>query len=548
MQGTADRHAEVATGGSWLGAAVRWVGTVAFLAAVFYFVDVGEVASRLVELEARWLAAAVALSVPLHLLIGLRWAFTARRVGAPLTFGRATAEYYLAIFVSQVLPVGFAGPAAAAVRHHERLARAGEAVGLGVCIRAIILDRVSSLLAFSIWMAACAIAWLTRGESWVAPIGFGLAAIWAIVGVAAAFLGRRSGDGVLVRFSRDGKRALVAEGALGFHLVVSTAAIGCIVGMFYCAGRAVGVELDFVTVLQVVPLILGSTALPLGFAGWGVREATAAALYGLLALGAEAGVAVSVTFGLISLVTSAPGLAVLLAPAAGRVARRPTGPRLLYASWFIAGAVASILLGHPAYVAMAGVVAMAVSVVRGRRAWTPDGSFGAANAVTALRVVLTAMLWLIFELSSPALFVSALVLVFALDGLDGYLARRRGSSSPFGAHFDMASDAYLVLVLCVLLATHDIVGMWVLVGGLLHYVYELAVAIVPARGVVPRSKFGRAAYFILVTSLIVPFLAPAAASWVAATGAICVSLSYVHSFFWTYVARLEDGADSADDA
>ena len=534
-----DRPAEP----SRLGLALRWLGTLVFVAAVFHFVDVSDVAARMAGLDLGWVLAAVALSVPLHVLMGIRWAFTARRVGAPLGVGRAISEYYLAIFVNQVLPVGIAGPAAAAVRHHDRLRRAGDAPGLGACVRAIVLDRVSGQLALALWMAASGAAWLARGHTWVAPIGFGLAVVWAVAAAVAAFLWRRPGDGWLSRLSRESRRALIAHGALAFHLSISTAIIGCLVGMFYCAGRALGVELDLIAVLQVVPLILGSAALPLGFAGWGVREATAGALYGLLALGAEAGVAVSVTFGLISLVTSAPGLAVLVAPAAGRVVRHRHRARLAYSLGLIAGAAASVVTGHPVWVSVAGLLALAGSVWRGRGAWTPAGGFGAANAITALRVVMTGSLWLVFELYPAHIFIALLLVVFALDGVDGHLARRRRAASTFGENFDKEADAYLVLVLCVLLATSGIVGPWVLVGGLLHYVYELAVALFPARGVVPRSQFGRAVHLILVVSLIVPFLWHAGAEPVAAVGAVLVSVSYAFSFYWTFSAR--EGADPA---
>ena len=38
----------------------------------------------------------------------------------------------------------------------------------------------------------------------------------------------------------------------------------------------------------------------------------------------------------------------------------------------------------------------------------------------------------------------------ALDGVDGWLARRSGIASAFGARFDMEIDALLILVLAVL--------------------------------------------------------------------------------------------------
>jgi uncharacterized membrane protein YbhN (UPF0104 family) len=53
--------------------------------------------------------------------------------------------------------------------------------------------------------------------------------------------------------------------------------------------------------------VLLAAALPAFFSGWGVREATAAALYHLSGLQAAEGAVVSVVFGIVSLISSLPG-------------------------------------------------------------------------------------------------------------------------------------------------------------------------------------------------------------------------------------------------
>jgi hypothetical protein len=63
-------------------------------------------------------------------------------------------------------------------------------------------------------------------------------------------------------------------------------------------------------------------------AGWGPREAAAASAFAIVGLGAEAGVAASTAFGVLTLIAVAPGAIVLLvdrmtAPAS---LSRPTSP------------------------------------------------------------------------------------------------------------------------------------------------------------------------------------------------------------------------------
>jgi hypothetical protein len=121
-----------------------------------------------------------------------------------------------------------------------------------------------------------------------------------------------------VRVLRDGRAALLERGAPWIQAAFSTAAVAVLLLQFTCAGRAAGASLDPFTAMQVVPLVLAATTFPWAFGGWGAREAACAALYRLLGLDAATGVAVSVTFGILSLAAAAPGLVVLAVPEARR--------------------------------------------------------------------------------------------------------------------------------------------------------------------------------------------------------------------------------------
>ncbi|MCC6626777.1 MAG: CDP-alcohol phosphatidyltransferase family protein [Chloroflexi bacterium] len=66
-----------------------------------------------------------------------------------------------------------------------------------------------------------------------------------------------------------------------------------------------------------------------------------------------------------------------------------------------------------------------------------------ANLITLGRLVLLFLTLGLLYSGSAALALTALLLtivIFAADGLDGWVARRRGSDSQFGAIFDIAGD------------------------------------------------------------------------------------------------------------
>lgn len=103
-------------------------------------------------------------------------------------------------------------------------------------------------------------------------------------------------------------------------------------------------------------------------------------------------------------------------------------------------------------------------------------TWGPANTVTLARVTLiggvAALAADLFSGSGPVLALTALATVaLLLDGVDGQVARRTGTTSKLGARFDMEADSVLVLVLSVVVAVT--LGWWVLAVGVFRYVFAL---------------------------------------------------------------------------
>ncbi|MGY1579303.1 CDP-alcohol phosphatidyltransferase family protein [Streptomyces sp. MN13] len=109
-------------------------------------------------------------------------------------------------------------------------------------------------------------------------------------------------------------------------------------------------------------------------------------------------------------------------------------------------------------------------------------SFGPANRVTLGRATLvggvTALVADSFRSSPPVtLFVALTAVALILDGVDGKVARRTGTSSALGARFDMEVDAFLILVLSVYVSAE--LGPWVLLIGGMRYAFVAAARVWP---------------------------------------------------------------------
>ena len=99
---------------------------------------------------------------------------------------------------------------------------------------------------------------------------------------------------------------------------------------------------------------------------------------------------------------------------------------------------------------------------------------GPANAVTLVRAMfavgVAALVADSFGRSMPvALLVTLASVALALDAVDGWVARRTGTATAFGARFDGEVDAFLIAALSVYAAT--VYGAWVLAIGAARYAF-----------------------------------------------------------------------------
>lgn len=87
-----------------------------------------------------------------------------------------------------------------------------------------------------------------------------------------------------------------------------------------------------------------------------------------------------------------------------------------------------------------------------------------ANLITLSRLFLLWLVVIIACFAPPAwqlVNVPLLIVMFATDGLDGYVARKYNQTSLFGALFDIAADRIVELTLWVALAYLRLIPLWV---------------------------------------------------------------------------------------
>src|SRR5450755_3429487 len=143
---------------------------------------------------------------------------------------------------------------------------------------------------------------------------------------------------------------------------------------------------------------------------------------------------------------------------------------------------ASAGLGVAGWIAGLATGAAATALIATARSRSDQPSMHPADWVTLTRAVLTAgIAGLVADSFGRSVSVTALVtlasVAIVLDGVDGQVARRTGTATPLGARFDGEVDAFLILILSIVVSEHY--GSWVLIIGAARYVFLLAGLLVP---------------------------------------------------------------------
>jgi phosphatidylglycerophosphate synthase len=196
---------------------------------------------------------------------------------------------------------------------------------------------------------------------------------------------------------------------------------------------------------------------------------------------------------------------------------------------------APLQLAWPA--ALLGAGSLLLLIARELRGSAGAGAsrIGPANAITLVRVALVVLLALRLPRGAGPVEAGLVLLVFALDGVDGWVARRTGSASELGARLDMETDALFVLVCALGLYACGRLGAYVLVPGVLRYGYVLALAWLPRlRREAPRSQLGRYAFALMVLSFAVSaWPLSRQHAWLALLASLGIAASFARSVYWS---------------
>jgi uncharacterized membrane protein YbhN (UPF0104 family) len=299
---------------------VRFAGSALVFAVLVWRLGTGPFLEGLRTIDAGALAAATGIAVVATVCYAWRWKVVARGLGLDLSLPAAVAAYYRSLFLNAALPGGIVGDVHRGASHGRDVSDVGRA------LRAVAWERFAGQVVQVLLTVVVLLAMPSPVQAFMPWVAITVVlAVSGLLLMARARPGRTRSVWARLRNEAAGdiRDGLLARRAwLGIALA-STLAVAGHAATFLIAARTAGVTAPPSRMLPIVLIALAAMMLP-SVGGWGSREGVAAWVFSAAGLGAQRGVATAVVYGVMVLVASLPGAAVLLVAWFRR--SRPPGP------------------------------------------------------------------------------------------------------------------------------------------------------------------------------------------------------------------------------
>jgi uncharacterized membrane protein YbhN (UPF0104 family) len=278
---------------------------------------------RLVDIRA--LSAATLLAVLTTVCCAWRWKIVARGLGVDLPLPTAVAAYYRSLFLNVTLPGGVVGDV------HRGISHGREVSDVGRALRAVAWERFAGQVVQAVLTVVVLLVLPSPVHAYMPVVAVAL-----LVAVACLMLVARLRPGsdrsvwarVRGAVAGDLRDVVLARRAwLGIALASALVVFGH-AATFLIAARTAGITAPASQVLPLALLVMLIMVVP-SIGGWGPREGGSAWAFAAVGLGASRGVTTAVVYGVMVLVATLPGAAVLVVSWVRRIRSSQTSEPLI---------------------------------------------------------------------------------------------------------------------------------------------------------------------------------------------------------------------------
>ena len=289
-------------------------------ATLFFFIvdniELNKTIEILKQASAIFIFFAISVQVLQVLVANIRWYMILNFMSIHVKYFKLLRYLWIGLFFNQTLPSSVGGDAMRGYCLYN-----SQRCTISESTIVVLLDRFVGLLglAFLILLLSPLSLYLLPGEASKELILSAISLFFILIGIIFTldvnpFMRRIIPQKfeALFSFSKS-SRGLVFSKSPGISMTILSLCIHILsIVSVYLLAISMGLTVTWMSLLLIIPLVIFFIALPISIAGWGVREGIMVLGLGYLGVSSEEALALSIVFGLSTLIVSIPGSAIWL--------------------------------------------------------------------------------------------------------------------------------------------------------------------------------------------------------------------------------------------
>jgi uncharacterized membrane protein YbhN (UPF0104 family) len=280
---------------------------------IIYFlvnnIDYSQVLMNLKRVSYYFLGFSILLTMTGILATALRWQKIICSLSKPIPLWDACYHTAIGAFLSQCLPSSVGGDVYKGIILKQRYK-----ISTTLSVSTTLIDRLYGISSFVIFaILGCFVEWKSLitssiGELMISIIGLVAGGLMTLYGLkfmrAKLPLFLRS----IINFSEAISLILSHKTDALIIFTTSLIAAFCLIMGAFLLSLGIGLDLTLFQIFVSIPLVIIVSAIPISFAGWGLREGAMVVILSIYGVPKEEALALSLLFGIVQFLSAFPGL------------------------------------------------------------------------------------------------------------------------------------------------------------------------------------------------------------------------------------------------
>ena len=293
---------------------VKFIVTMALLLLIAQNVELQRIFTILDDFDTVFFLLAVVILLLQTMIATIRWRIVLSEIKVEFSFTRVLSFLWIGLFFNQALPSSVGGDAFRGYCVYKN------GYSIGKSSLGVLLDRMFGMVGLVVLIVVSLPLMFDlindKDVQW--GVFFVIMSVFAAISSSLMLdlLPKKMAHSRIIQglfaFSKEGRRQILTIYPGVMLLVVSIVIHSISIIAVVVLSIGMSLDLEWHSMLFIVPFVTLASAIPISIAGWGVREGIMVVSLGYLGVAPEQALVLSILYGVLMLVSSIPGLIIWL--------------------------------------------------------------------------------------------------------------------------------------------------------------------------------------------------------------------------------------------